>query len=122
MPADLKAAFIAEARTQGFGVVGVTSPDAIPKAAERLAQFLADGSHGDMPWLSAGAERRSSPHMLWPQVRSIIMLGLNYGPEQDPLAILEFPDRGAISVYAMGDDYHDIIKPRLKSLARWLVA
>src|SRR5712671_6873559 len=122
MPADLKAALIAQARTQGFDVVGVTSPDAIPEAGERLVQFLADGCHGDMHWLTTSAERRSNPRMLWPEVRSIIMLGLNYGPAHDPLAILERRDRGAISVYTLGDDYHEIIKPRLKSLARWLVA
>ena len=122
MPADLKAALIAQARTQGFDVVGVTSPDAIPEAGERLAQFLADGCHGDMHWLTTSAERRSNPRTLWPEVRSIIMLGLNYGPAHDPLAIIERHDRGAISVYTLGDDYHEIIKPRLKSLARWLVA
>jgi epoxyqueuosine reductase len=112
------------ARAQGFDVVGITRPDAIPQAAPRLAQFLAEGAHGDMDWMERTAARRGSPRTLWPQVRSVIMLGLNYGPEQgsDPLAILKRRDRGAISVYAQGSDYHDIIKPRLKALARWLVA
>jgi epoxyqueuosine reductase len=75
-----------------------------------------------MAWLATTAERRASPTALWPDVRSIIMLGLNYGPDTDPLAILKARDRAAISVYAKGDDYHELIKSRLKSLARWLTA
>jgi epoxyqueuosine reductase len=74
-----------------------------------------------MIWMEGSAERRADPRALWPQVRSVIMLGLNYGPERDPLAILQRRDCGAISVYAQGDDYHEIVKPRLKALARWLV-
>jgi epoxyqueuosine reductase len=75
-----------------------------------------------MDWLAVNAQRRADPRVLWPQVRSIIMLGVNYGPEHDPRAVLESQTRGAISVYAQGDDYHDVIKTRLKALARWLVA
>ena len=75
-----------------------------------------------MDWLAANPERRMDPRVLWTGVRSIIMLGVNYGPDENPLAILEKRTRGAISVYAQGDDYHDVIKKRLKSLARWLVA
>ena len=75
-----------------------------------------------MAWLASTAERRASPLALWPDVRSIIMLGLNYGPDTDPLAILKARERAAISVYAKGDDYHELIKSRLKSLARWLTA
>jgi epoxyqueuosine reductase len=90
-----------------------------------LRAFLAAGAHGDMAWLATNAERRSSPRAMWPDVRSIIMLGVNYGPQQgpdaDPLAILQQRTRGGISVYARGDDYHDVIKPRLKSLGRWLI-
>jgi epoxyqueuosine reductase len=118
----LKAALAEAARAEGFDVIGVTAPDAIPRAAERLRQFLAEGAHGDMIWMEATAERRGDPRVLWPEVRSIVMLGLNYGPGEDPLAILERRDRGAISVYARGDDYHDVIKPRLKAVARWLLA
>jgi epoxyqueuosine reductase len=88
----------------------------------RLDNFIAEGAHGDMDWLATTAERRASPSVLWPDVRSIIMLGLNYGPDTDPLAILKARDRAAISVYAKGDDYHELIKSRLKSLARWLTA
>ena len=75
-----------------------------------------------MDWLAANPERRTDPRGLWPDVRSVIMLGVNYGPDENPLAILEQRTRGAISVYAQGDDYHDLIKKRLKALARWLVA
>jgi epoxyqueuosine reductase len=110
------------ARTQGFDVVGVTGPDAIPQAAERLRQFLAEGAHGDMDWMKKTAARRGKPRAFWPQVRSIIMLGLNYGRAGDPLAVVHRRRRGAISVYAQSADYHDIMKPRLKQLARWLTA
>src|SRR5258708_10342795 len=75
-----------------------------------------------MEWLAARPERRADPRVLWPGVRSIIILGVNYGPDENPLAILEQRTRGAISVYAQGDDYHDLIKKRLKALARWLGA
>src|SRR5258708_6425538 len=75
-----------------------------------------------MDWMAAGAERRGDPRILWPQVRSVVMLGVNYGPDHDPTVILAKPERGAISVYANGDDYHDVIKKRLKALARWLIA
>ena len=108
------------ARRQGFDVLGVTRPDAAPHAKARLAQFLAEGLHGDMDWMVS--PRRGDPPALWPQVRSIVMLGLNYGPTDDPLAILARRTRGAVSVYARGDDYHDLIKPRLKAIARWLIA
>ena len=75
-----------------------------------------------MDWLATSAARRSDPRALWPDVRAIVMLGVNYGPQSDPLAALAHRDRGVVSVYAQGDDYHDVIKSRLKALARWLVA
>jgi epoxyqueuosine reductase len=121
-PADLKAALANEARALGFDGVGVTDPDAIADAARHFRAFLDAGAHGDMDWLAAHPERRADPRVLWPSVRSVIMLGVNYGPDENPLAILEQRTRGAISVYAQGDDYHDLIKKRLKALARWLVA
>jgi len=99
----------------------VARPDAVPQIGERLREFLAAGAHGDMAWLAANAERRGDPRALWPEVRSIVMLGVNYGPDRDPLAILGERGRGAISVYAQGDDYHEVIKPRLKHLGRWLI-
>ncbi len=102
-------------------MAGITRPDAVPEAKARLQRFLADGAHGDMVWMEATAERRGSPSALWPDVRSLIMLGMNYGPDTDPLAILACKDRAAISTYAKGDDYHELIKSRLKDIARWLV-
>jgi epoxyqueuosine reductase len=106
----------------GFDAFGVARPDAVPELKSRLESFLADGAHGDMIWLASTANRRASPLVMWPEARSIIMLGMNYGPDDDPLAILKMRTHGAISVYAKGDDYHDIIKARLKELARWLIA
>jgi epoxyqueuosine reductase len=119
---DLKAALTREAETLGFDCIGVTGPDAIGSAGKYFREFLDVGAHGDMDWLAAQPERRMDPRVLWPGVRSIIMLGVNYGPDENPLALLERRTRGAISAYAQGDDYHDVIKKRLKTLARWLVA
>jgi epoxyqueuosine reductase len=121
-PADLKRALAREAQSLGFDSLGVTGPEGIGGAAKYFREFLAAGGHGDMDWLAAQPERRMDPAVLWPGVRSIIMLGVNYGPSEDPLALLARRTRGAISAYAQGDDYHDVIKKRLKTLARWLVA
>ncbi|CAN7643823.1 tRNA epoxyqueuosine(34) reductase QueG [Bradyrhizobium sp. LjRoot220] len=120
--ADLKAALAREARTLGFDCIGVTDPEAIAPAGKHFYEFLEAGAHGDMDWLAASPERRTDPRGLWPGVRSVIMLGVNYGPDENPLHILEKRSCGAISAYAQGDDYHDVIKKRLKALARWLVA
>src|ERR1700722_5461533 len=122
MTENLKEGLTSEARALGFDCVGVTDPDAIGRAGPYFRAFLDAGAHGDMDWLAAHPERRTDPRVLWPDVRSVIMLGVNYGPDQNPLAILEQRTRGAISVYAQGDDYHDLIKKRLKTLARWLAA
>jgi epoxyqueuosine reductase len=119
---QIKSALQQAAREQGFDAVGVTRPDAIPQAQERLAHFLAENLHGDMDWMAATAERRGDPRALWPQARSVVMLGLNYGPDENPLAILAQRARGGISVYARGEDYHELIKKKLKTLARWLIA
>jgi epoxyqueuosine reductase len=121
-PADLKAALTAQARVLGFDCVGVTASTAISGVRERLEAFLAAGAHGGMDWLADNPARRADPRLMWRDVRSVIMLGVNYGPDEDPLAILQSRSRGAISVYARGDDYHDLIKKRLKRLARWLIA
>jgi epoxyqueuosine reductase len=118
----LRPALDSEALTLGFDALGIADPGAIGFAQPRLEAFLESGGHGDMGWLAAAPERRADPRVLWPQVRSVIMLGVNYGPDEDPLAILAARTRGAISVYARGDDYHDLIKARLKQLARWLIA
>ena len=100
----MKQALLAQARAQGFDVLGVTHPDAAPQAKARLAQFLLEGQHGDMDWMARTAARRGDPRALWCEVRSIIMLGLNYAGEEEALAILRRRTRGAISVYARGDD------------------
>jgi epoxyqueuosine reductase len=121
MTETLKATLMREAGALGFDCVGVTDPDAIAGAARHFHAFLDAGAHGDMDWLAANPERRTDPRGLWASVRSVIMLGVNYGPDENPLAILQQRTRGAISVYAQGDDYHDLIKKRLKALARWLV-
>ncbi len=111
-------AFIkAEAGAQGFDLCRITHAGSIPHAPERLELFLADGHHGTMGWISETRERRSDPRVLWPEVRSVVMFGLNYGPEEDPRALQAQPDRGAISVYARNRDYHDVIKGRLKEIA-----
>jgi epoxyqueuosine reductase len=109
------------ARVRGFDAFGVVRPDSIPLAPPRLREFLASGAHGDMAWMATNAERRGDPRALWPAVRSIVVLGINYGPQEDPLAVLQHRSRGAISVYARGDDYHDLIKSRLKQIGRWLL-
>src|SRR5436305_12018518 len=106
----------------GFCAVGVTPADAAPRTAERLRERLEAGAHGDMIWMEETADRRGSPAGLWPEVRSIVSLGMSYAPESDPLALAGAADRGRISVYAQGADYHDVVKKGLKALARWLVA
>jgi len=118
----LRAALDRRAREAGFDAVGITSADAIPHAAPRLRQFLAHGYHGTMDWMAETADRRQSPRALWPEARSVIMLGMNYGPDHDPLSALDDGSSGVISVYAQGRDYHDVIKGRLKQIAGWLNA
>lgn len=110
----------AQARAEGFDACGLADAAAPWDAGDRLLAFLADGAHGTMGWMETTAQRRSHPTAMWPQARSAVMLGLNYGPARDPLALLAEPDRAAISAYAQGDDYHEVIKPRLKRLAGWL--
>jgi len=107
----------ASAMAEGFDVVKFARAVAPSKAGVRLDQFLADRRHGTMEWMERNAERRSDPLILWPKAMSIIVLGVNYAPDHDPLAALERHDRGVISVYAQGDDYHDVIKRKLKRLA-----
>ena len=105
------------AREEGFDVVRFTRAVAPPLAPERLNTFLDQDRHGDMDWMAREAVRRADPVTLWPEAKSIVVLGLNYAPDRDPLAVLERRDLGAISVYAQGDDYHDVIKARLKRIA-----
>lgn len=116
-----KNALKAEAIAIGFAKMRVTTPDAVPEIAERLQQYLAAGHHGQMNWMAERTDWRGNPAALWPQARSVIMLAELYTPENDPLAVLEQPERAAISVYAQGKDYHDLVKKRLKRLGRWLL-
>ena len=111
----------AEALRLGFAACAIAPADAAPRSAERLRQWLDAGHHGDMLWMAERAGQRGSPQALWPEVRSVIMLGMSYAPGRDPLALADAHDRGRISVYAQGRDYHDVVKKGLKALARWLV-
>ncbi|MDZ4371079.1 MAG: tRNA epoxyqueuosine(34) reductase QueG [Phenylobacterium sp.] len=110
----------AQAAELGFDVCRFTDLDDAWPAAARLEAFVADERHGEMGWMADTLERRRHPRAMWADARSAIILGLNYGPAHDPLEVLDHPDLGAISVYAQGDDYHEVIKPRLKALGRWL--
>ena len=118
---SLKQRLAAEARAVGFAGMGICAPDAVPEAAGRLRAFLAEGRHGQMGWLAEREAWRGSAAALWPQARSVIMLAEVYSPETEPLAVLKLRDRAAISVYAQGRDYHDLVKKRLKRLGRWLI-
>ena len=120
VPADSAARIEAEARAVGFDAVGIADPASLGDAGHRFKEFIAQQRHGDMGWLVAKADRRVDPCVLWPEVGAIVMLGLNYGPATDPLAALQQRERGVISVYAQGRDYHDVVKARLKRLGRWI--
>lgn len=112
----------AQALSLGFDVCGFADVTAPWPASGHLAAFVADGRHGQMQWMEETLARRSHPNAMWPDAKSAVMLGLNYGPDTDPLEALKARGRGVISVYAQGDDYHDLIKKRLKALARWMGA
>ena len=112
----------AKARALGFDACRVAAAAAPAQAGERLAEWLAEGAHGDMTWMAETVQRRVDPRALMAEARSVVMLGLNYGPRGDALAALERPDAGAISVYARHRDYHDVLKGKLKLLAAFLVA
>jgi epoxyqueuosine reductase len=118
---DMKARLIQRALDEGFIKVGICRPDAVPEAAGRLRAFLAQGRHGQMGWMAEREEWRGSAAALWPEARSVVMLAESYTPDVDPMAGLAQRDRGVISVYAQGKDYHDLVKRRLKRLGRWLV-
>lgn len=116
----LKAQLKAEAQRLGFYDLRCTNVLDEGDAAKFLNKFLANGHHGDMQWMATHAERRSSPKALWPEARSAVLLAMSYTPDDDPLPALKETDHGVISVYAQGKDYHDVIKPKLKQLARTL--
>jgi epoxyqueuosine reductase len=119
---DLREAIRQRAADLGFDVCRFTGLQASWPATARLQAFLEAGRHGDMAWMAETADRRGHPRALWPQARSAVVLGLNYGPDVDPLPGLGRRDRGLISVYAQGDDYHDLIKGRLKQLGGWMAS
>lgn len=112
----------AEALKVGFDSARITSTSGIPHAPKRLQDWLQAGYHGSMTWMESRAEQRASPALLWPDVRSVLLVGMNYAPDHDPMADLGKTDIGVISVYAQGHDYHDVIKAKLKELARAFVA
>ncbi|HUS53412.1 MAG TPA: tRNA epoxyqueuosine(34) reductase QueG [Thermohalobaculum sp.] len=117
----IRAALEAEARAMGFADIAVTRPDSVAAAGAHLRQWVEQGRHGDMGWMADRIDWRANPAALWPEARSVIILAEPYTPEGDPLAMLGQPERAAISVYAQGRDYHDVVKKRLKRLGRWLI-
>ncbi|KAB0676102.1 tRNA epoxyqueuosine(34) reductase QueG [Aureimonas leprariae] len=121
-PDSLRRFIEADARRLGFDAVGIARAVKDALAAGRLDEFVDKGRHGTMGWLPDTAARRRSLHALWPEARSVIVLGLNYGPDEEPLANLARPDRGTISVYARHRDYHDVVKGKLKELAGRMLA
>ena len=119
--APLKQQICDAAAAQGFDACHIVSANADALAAQGLQNFVAAGYHGQMAWMESRMDERAAPQKLWPEAQSVIMLGVNYGPACDPLAALKDTDKGVISVYAQRRDYHDVIKKKLKALARWLV-
>ncbi|WP_413061124.1 tRNA epoxyqueuosine(34) reductase QueG [Sphingomonas carotinifaciens] len=123
MPQDkLETRIKAKAAELGFASIGIARADAAPHSAARLREWLADGAHGSMIWMEERAHHRESPAGLWPEVRTVISLGVSYAPKDDPMKLADAGDIGRISVYAQGADYHDVVKRQLKALGRWLVA
>jgi epoxyqueuosine reductase len=120
--AEIREAIRGEALAMGFDAVGFAAAHLADKARSDLREYIGRGYHGDMGWLADTAARRGDPQTLWPEARTVVVLGLNYGDDGDPLAALSDPEQGAISVYARGRDYHDTLKKRLKALARWIAA
>ena len=119
---SLKQAIIDQAQAEGFSRCHFTHPDSIPHVQDKLSDFIDAGYHGQMSWMADRQTWRANPRALWPDAQTIIMLGESYAPEHDPTDILKHPEKGAISVYAQNKDYHDLVKKRLKRLARWLIA
>lgn len=119
---ELKSELMKQARLEGFDLVGITETQLPSLNKVAFGEFLEKNWHGDMLWMEEKKQRRESPTHLWPEAKSIIMLAMNYGPEQNPLPELKKTKNGVISCYAKGKDYHDIVKKKLKNLARWFVA
>ncbi|MBL8908233.1 MAG: tRNA epoxyqueuosine(34) reductase QueG [Rhizobiales bacterium] len=116
---SLENAIANEANRLGFAACRIASLDGDWPAGDHLRAFVAEGRQGDMDWLATTLERRADPRALWPKARSAIMLAVNYGQDLDPLARLDCRDTGVISLYALGRDYHDVVKGKLKLLAAW---
>jgi epoxyqueuosine reductase len=124
MPDDklrLTKALEKRAQEEGFSAVGIAPATLAPETRQRLQHWLAQGRQGDMIWMANRADERSDPQTLWPDVQTVVMLGMSYAPATDPFALEEVSDHGRISVYAQGRDYHDVVKSALKRTARWLV-
>lgn len=120
-PASLEARIAGRALAEGFAVCGFAGAGEDPLRSARLEQWLGEGHHGSMAWMATRLDHRRSPQGLWPEARSVIALGMSYAPGHDPLALEGSDTHARISVYAQGKDYHDVVKKRLKALARWLV-
>ncbi|WP_170430795.1 tRNA epoxyqueuosine(34) reductase QueG [Ruegeria arenilitoris] len=118
----LKDKLVAQALREGFVSCRVCRPWDVPEVPARLGAFLQAGYHGQMGWMAERTHWRGDPAALWPEARSVIMLAESYAPDHDPTEVLDHPDKAAISVYAQNKDYHDLVKKRLKRLARWLIA
>ncbi|MBT5648192.1 MAG: DUF1730 domain-containing protein, partial [Rhodospirillaceae bacterium] len=114
---DIRGGIRDQALKLGFDAVGFSGPDS-GDTAKRLGDYISSGYHGDMGWMETTQERRQSPRGLWPDVKSIIAVGMNYGPDEDPLLLQGHPDRAVVSAYARGRDYHDVLKKQLRQLAR----
>jgi len=123
-PAELRDAIRDEALRLGFDAVGFAPANAGPQAREqrrrRLGEFLDAGWQGDMGWLADRTEQRADPQALWQDARTVVSLAINYAPPTDPLEILRIDERAAISVYAQGRDYHEVMKSKLKALGRFI--
>lgn len=117
----LKEQLVSFAQEAGFAKVGICTPNALPDLNARLRTFVDAGFHGQMEWMAERMAWRGDPSALWPEAESVVMLAERYTPDHDPLQVLEQPDVGAISVYAQGRDYHDVVKKRLKRVGRWMI-
>ena len=120
MPDPIREAIRDRALACGFDAVGFAEARLDADARAGLREFIARGYHGDMGWLAGTVTRRGDPQALWPEARTVVVLGVNYAPEDDALALLDVPDCGVVSVYARGRDYHDTLKRRLRALAHWI--
>jgi len=119
-PADPRAAIRERALALGFDAVGFAPASLASATRAHLAEYLARGYHGDMGWMADKADRRGDPGVLWPEAKAVAVLGLSYAPAEDPSPLPA--DRGNVSVYARGRDYHDVLKKKLRALAGWTQA